>query len=182
MGNKHFKMPVNDIFRISGRGYVFAGKIESGTVQLGDEVILSNGVKSIVGAIEIDGKIYDCATEGENVGLLLGNFAKDAFTDDANLVIESIDTERNHSEISVLEQSPLKGKGIIIKGKILSGTINVGDPIIFSESSDGILQTAIVDALESNGNPTNSASQGQEVILNFKSLTMKSKFDKVIKR
>lgn len=181
MENQHFKMPVNDIFQISGRGYVFSGIIESGTVNLGDEVILSNGIKSIVSAIEIDRKLYAGASEGENVGLLLGNFAKDAFTD-ANLVIESIDTEQNHCEISVLEQSPLKGKGIIIKGKILSGTINVGDPIIFSDSSDGILQTAIVDALESNGNPTNSASQGQEVILNFKSLTMKSKFDKVIKR
>ena len=182
MENQHFKMPVNNIFKISGRGYVFAGKIESGTVKLGDEVILSNGIKSIVSAIEIDRQLYESASEGENVGLLLGNFAKDALSGDTNLVIESIDTEQNHCEISVLEQSPLKGKGIIIKGKILSGVINVGDPIIFSEPSDGILQTAIVDALETNGNPTNTASQGQEVILNFRSLTMKAQFNKVIKR
>lgn len=181
MENQHFKMPVNDIFQISGRGYVFSGIIESGTVNLGDEVILSNGIKSIVSAIEIDRKLYAGASEGENVGLLLGNFAKDAFTD-ANLVIESIDTERNHCEISVTEQSPLKGKGIIVKGKILSGSINVGDPIIYAQPSDGILQTATVDAIETDGNSVATASQGQIVALNFKSLTMRAKFDKVIKR
>lgn len=181
MENQHFKMPVNDIFQISGRGYVFSGIIESGTVNLGDEVILSNGIKSIVSAIEIDRKLYAGASEGENVGLLLGNFAKDAFTD-ANLVIESIDTERNHCEISVTEQSPLKGKGIVVKGKILSGSINVGDPIIYAQPSDGILQTATVDAIETEDNSVATASQGQIVALNFKSLTMRAKFDKVIKR
>ena len=174
-------MPVNDIFQISGRGYVFSGIIESGTVNLGDEVILSNGIKSIVSAIEIDRKLYAGASEGENVGLLLGNFAKDAFTD-ANLVIESIDTEQNHCEISVTEQSAIKGRGIVVKGKILSGTLNVGDPIIYAEPSDGILQTATVDAIETDGNSVATASQGQIVALNFKSLTMRAKFDKVIKR
>ncbi len=181
MENQHFKMPVNDIFQISGRGYVFSGIIESGTVNLGDEVILSNGIKSIVSAIEIDRKLYAGASEGENVGLLLGNFAKDAFTD-ANLVIESIDTEQNHCEISVTEQSAIKGRGIVVKGKILSGTLNVGDPIIYAQPSDGILQTATVDAIETDGNSVATASQGQIVALNFKSLTMRAKFDKVIKR
>ena len=181
MENQYFKMPVNYIFQISGRGYVFSGIIESGTVNLGDEVILSNGIKSIVSAIEIDRKLYAGASEGENVGLLLGNFAKDAFTD-ANLVIESIDTEQNHCEISVTEQSAIKGRGIVVKGKSLSGTLNVGDPIIYAEPSDGILQTATVDAIETDGNSVATASQGQIVALNFKSLTMRAKFDKVIKR
>jgi translation elongation factor EF-1alpha len=186
MENQHFKMPVNEVFHISGRGYMFLGCIESGTVDLSDEVVLNNGLKSFVNGIETDKqvieKFFNITTEGEIVGLLLGSIAPKSLTDFDNLVIESIDTERNHCEISVTEQSPLKGKGIIVKGKILSGTLNVGDPIIYAQPSDGILQTATVDAIETDGNSVATASQGQIVALNFKGLTMRAKFDKVIKR
>jgi len=182
MGNKHFKMPVNDIFTISGRGYVFVGCIESGTVHLGDEVILNNGIKSFVTAIDYDKELNESVSEGQGVGLLLGSISKNALTEFDNLVIESIDTERNHCEISVTEQSPVKGNGIVVKGKILSGCINVGDPIIYAEPNDGIFQTSIVDAIEIDGESVATATQGQIVALNFKGLTMKAKFDKVIKR
>jgi len=186
MENQHFKMPVNEVFHISGRGYMFLGCIESGTVDLGDEVVLNNGLKSFVNGIETDKqvieKFFNITTEDEIVGLLLGSIAPKSLTDFDNLVIESIDTERNHCEISVIEQSPLKGKGIIVKGKILSGSLNVGDPIIYAEPNDGIFQTSIVDAIEIDGESVATATQGQIVALNFKGLTMKAKFDKVIKR
>ena len=178
----HFRMPVNDIFHISGRGYVFCGEIESGTVHFGDEVILSNGIKSFVNGIEMGRKLFDWATKGENPGLLLGSISTKTQFDTTNLTVEGIDTERNHCEISVTEQSALKGNGIIVKGKILAGTINVGDPIIYAEPSDGIFQTATVDAIENDGTSVVSAAQGQIVTLNFKGLTMRAKFDKVIKR
>ncbi len=186
MENQHFKMPVNEVFHISGRGYMFLGCIESGTVDLGDEVVLNTGLKSFVNGIETDKKvienIFNITTEGEIVGLLLGSIAPKSLTDFDNLVIESIDTERNHCEISVTEQSPVKGNGIVVKGKILSGSINVGDPIIYAEPNDGIFQTSIVDAIEIDGESVATATQGQIVALNFKGLTMKAKFDKVIKR
>ena len=186
MENQHFKMPVNEVFHISGRGYMFLGCIESGTVDLGDEVVLNNGLKSFVNSIETDKQvienIFNITTEGEIVGLLLGSIAPKSLTDFDNLVIESIDTERNHCEISVTEQSPVKGNGIVVKGKILSGSINVGDPIIYAKSNDGIFQTSIVDAIEIDGESVATATQGQIVALNFKGLTMKAKFDKVIKR
>lgn len=125
----------------------------------------------------------DWATKGEGVGLILGSIAKNALTEFNGLVVEGIDTERNHCEISVTEQSPLKGNGVIVKGKILSGTINVCDPIIISLDINGnIFRSATVDAIEVDGANVQSASQGQIVTLNFNGLTMRTKCDKVIKR
>jgi translation elongation factor EF-Tu-like GTPase len=179
----HFSMPVNDIFHISGRGYVFCGCIASGTVHIGDEVTLSNGIKSFVNGIEMGQELFDWATKGENPGLLLGSIAKNAISDFDNLTVEGIDTERNHCEISVIEQSPVKGNGINVKGKILSGSINVGDPIIISKDINGnIFRTITVDAIEIDGQNVQSAKQGDMVTLNFKGLTMRTKCDKVINR
>ncbi|MBO7567759.1 MAG: hypothetical protein J6T60_11785 [Bacteroidales bacterium] len=182
METKHFEMPVDEVFSIAGRGYVFVGCIKSGVIHLGDEVILNKGVKSFVNAIDKGQELYNSATEGESVGLLLGSITKNDLTDFDNLVVEGIDNERNHCEIAVAGQSPLKGKGIIVKGTISYGAINVGDPVIYAEPTDGIFQTAIVNAIEVGGNSVDTASQGQEVTLNFRGLTMRSKFANVIKR
>ena len=182
METKHFKMPVDDIFYVAGRGHIFVGCIESGSIHIGDEVTLNNGLKSFVNGIEKFEQFSESATEGEGVGLLLGSITKNDLTDFDNLVVEGIDNERNRCEISVSGQSPLKGKGIVVKGTITSGTLNVGDPIIYAKPADGIFQTAIVNAIEVGGNSVDTASKGQEVMLNFRGLTMRSKFDAVIKR
>ena len=183
----HFSMPVSEVFHISTLGYCLVGGIKSGTVHLGDEVILNNGLKSFVTGIQMtdDQGQYavEWATKDEGVGLILGSIAKNAITEFDNLTVEGIDTERNHCEISVTEQSPVKGNGVIVKGKILSGSINVGDPIIISwDINGGIFRTATVDAIEVDGSNVQSATQGQIVTLNFKGLTMRTKCDKVIKR
>jgi elongation factor Tu len=75
-----FRMTVNDVFFIRGRGVVVTGQIESGTLQAGDEVYLK-GEKSTrkvkVTGIESFRKQLTQAQAGENVGILLGNITKD---------------------------------------------------------------------------------------------------------
>ena len=69
-----FRMTVEDVFSIKGRGTVVTGRIETGTVRVGDEIILQgrNGEKRIiVSGIEMFRKTMNQAGTGDNVGLLL---------------------------------------------------------------------------------------------------------------
>jgi len=74
-----FRMTVEDIFSIKGRGTVVTGKIESGTIKVGDEISIQgkNGEKkTTVTGIEMFRKTMGQANAGDNVGLLLKNIAK----------------------------------------------------------------------------------------------------------
>jgi elongation factor Tu len=72
-----FLMPVEDVFSIGGRGTVVTGKIERGTVKIGEEVeiiglCLENTTRKVAcTGIEMFHKLLDYAESGENVGLLL---------------------------------------------------------------------------------------------------------------
>lgn len=69
-----FRMTVQDVFVISGRGTVVTGRVESGRVRVGDRVELrgAQGVQNIrIKGIEMFRKTADTAGEGDNVGLLL---------------------------------------------------------------------------------------------------------------
>jgi elongation factor Tu len=75
-----FQLTVEDVFTIRGRGTVVTGRIASGTVKEGDEVLLTRpGVsrKTTVTAIESFRKKLKEATAGDNVGLLLRDITKD---------------------------------------------------------------------------------------------------------
>ena len=77
--DKPFLMPVEDVFSITGRGTVATGRIETGTVKVGDEVqILGLGEdkKSVVTGVEMFRKILDEGDAGDNVGLLLRGIDK----------------------------------------------------------------------------------------------------------
>lgn len=77
--NKPLLMPIEDIFSITGRGTVITGKIERGSVNLGDSVCLlglSNERKVIVTGIEMFQKKLDIAKAGLNVGILLRGIQK----------------------------------------------------------------------------------------------------------
>jgi elongation factor Tu len=74
-----FRMTVEDVFSIKGRGTVVTGKIESGTIKVGDEISIQgkNGEKkTIVSGIEMFRKTMSQANAGDNVGLLLKDIAK----------------------------------------------------------------------------------------------------------
>jgi len=74
-GDGTFRMPVEDIFTISGRGTVVTGRIESGTVRVGMQVnvVRAGAVTTTteVTGVEMFRKVLDTATVGDNVGLLL---------------------------------------------------------------------------------------------------------------
>ncbi len=75
-----FLMPVEDVFSISGRGTVATGRVERGTVKVGDvvEIIgLSDERKSTtVTGVEMFHKLLDEAQAGDNIGALLRGVAK----------------------------------------------------------------------------------------------------------
>lgn len=75
-----FRMTVEDVFTIRGRGTIVTGQIESGTLNVGDEVqIVGPAVagKTVVTSIETFRKQIHRAGPGDNVGLLLRNVGKD---------------------------------------------------------------------------------------------------------
>ena len=76
-----FLMPVEDIFSITGRGTVATGRVERGTVKVGDTVELVGLTTEIrdvvVTGVEMFHKLLDVAEAGDNVGLLLRGVQRD---------------------------------------------------------------------------------------------------------
>jgi elongation factor Tu len=78
--DKPFLMPVEDVFSITGRGTVATGRVERGTVKVGEEVEivgLRDTTKTVVTGVEMFRKILEQAEAGDNVGLLLRGIEKD---------------------------------------------------------------------------------------------------------
>jgi elongation factor Tu len=77
---KPFLMPIEDIFSIEGRGTVVTGKVERGTLKLGDDVeivgIKDTAVTTVTG-IEMFNKQLDQAQAGDNAGILLRGTKKE---------------------------------------------------------------------------------------------------------
>jgi len=72
--DKPFLMPVEDVFSISGRGTVITGRIESGIVNVGDEleiVGIRDTQKTICTGVEMFRKSLDRGQAGDNAGILL---------------------------------------------------------------------------------------------------------------
>ncbi len=78
--DKPFLMPIEDVFSITGRGTVVTGRIEAGTVKVGDEceiVGLRPTQKTTVTGVEMFRKLLDQGEAGDNVGLLLRGTKKE---------------------------------------------------------------------------------------------------------
>ncbi|MFD0872473.1 elongation factor Tu [Chlamydia abortus] len=73
--DKPFLMPVEDVFSITGRGTVATGRVERGTVKVGDEIeivgLVEETKKSVVTGVEMFRKLLDSAQAGDNIGALL---------------------------------------------------------------------------------------------------------------
>ncbi|MCI1359983.1 MAG: elongation factor Tu, partial [Lactobacillus sp.] len=79
--DKPFLMPVEDVFTITGRGTVASGRIDRGTIKVGDEVeivgLVDNVLKSVVTGLEMFHKTLDLGEAGDNVGVLLRGIDRD---------------------------------------------------------------------------------------------------------
>jgi elongation factor Tu len=73
-------MPVEDVFSIEGRGTVVTGRIERGTIKVGEEVEiigLRDTQKTIVTGVEMFNKNMTEGLAGDNVGILLRGTKKE---------------------------------------------------------------------------------------------------------
>ncbi len=74
-----FRMVVQDVFSIAKRGTVVTGKIETGTLKVGDEVMIrgrGSEKKAVVSGIEAFRKTLQQADQGDTVGVLLKDIAR----------------------------------------------------------------------------------------------------------
>jgi elongation factor Tu len=78
--DKPFLMPVEDVFSITGRGTVATGRVDRGTIKMGEEIEIvgiKDTRKSIVTGVEMFRKLLDKAEAGDNIGLLLRGVEKE---------------------------------------------------------------------------------------------------------
>lgn len=73
--DKPFLMPVEDVFSITGRGTVATGRVDRGTIKVGEEVeivgLTDKPRKTVVTGVEMFRKILDRGEAGDNIGCLL---------------------------------------------------------------------------------------------------------------
>ena len=78
--DRPFQMPIEDVFSITGRGTVVTGRVEQGTLAVGEQVEIV-GLRDVqtttVTGVEMFRKLLDEALAGDNVGLLLRGIGKD---------------------------------------------------------------------------------------------------------
>ncbi|MFZ1793190.1 MAG: elongation factor Tu [Anaerolineae bacterium] len=78
--DKPFMMPVEDVFSIKGRGTVVTGRVERGSVKVGDpiEIVgLKDTRQTVVTGLEMFHKMLDNAEAGDNCGALLRGIERD---------------------------------------------------------------------------------------------------------
>ena len=78
--DQDFLMPVEDVFSISGRGTVVTGRIEKGTIKVGEEIEIV-GIRdtqtTTVTGVEMFRKEMEQGEAGDNCGILLRGIKKD---------------------------------------------------------------------------------------------------------
>jgi len=79
--DRPFLMPVEDVFTITGRGTVATGRVEQGTVKVGEDVeivgIRPKITKTVVTGVEMFRKLLDQGQAGDNIGVLLRGTRRD---------------------------------------------------------------------------------------------------------
>ncbi|NCP11535.1 MAG: elongation factor Tu [Sphingomonadales bacterium] len=78
--DRPFLMPIEDVFSISGRGTVVTGRIETGVVNVGDEVEIvgiKDTAKTTVTGVEMFRKLLDRGEAGDNVGALIRGIGRE---------------------------------------------------------------------------------------------------------
>ena len=79
--DQNFLMPIEDVFSISGRGTVVTGRVETGVVNVGDEVEIvgiKDTQKTTVTGVEMFRKLLDRGEAGDNIGALIRGVGREA--------------------------------------------------------------------------------------------------------
>jgi len=71
-----FRMTVADVFAIRNRGSVATGRVESGSLRVGDTVQIDGTLQARVDAIEVFRNSIEQANVGENIGVLFKGVEK----------------------------------------------------------------------------------------------------------
>lgn len=75
--NKPLRMPVQDVYTITGVGTVPVGRVETGVMKPGDKIVfMPSGAKGEVKSIEMHHKQLEKAEPGDNVGFNVRGIAK----------------------------------------------------------------------------------------------------------
>jgi len=98
--DKPFLMPIEDVFSITGRGTVVTGRVERGTLKVGDEVeivgLSPEKKKTVVTGVEMFRKVLDQAVAGDNIGALLRGIDKNEV--ERGMVIAKPGTVQPHTK------------------------------------------------------------------------------------
>ena len=83
--DQDFLMPVEDVFSISGRGTVVTGRIEKGTIKIGETIEIvgfGDTQTTTVTGVEMFRKEMDQGQAGDNCGILLRGIKKSKLRED----------------------------------------------------------------------------------------------------
>jgi elongation factor Tu len=78
--NKPFLMPIEDVFSIKGRGTVVTGRVDRGTIKVGEEVEIvgiKDTRKTVCTGVEMFHKLLDQGQAGDNIGVLLRGIGRE---------------------------------------------------------------------------------------------------------
>lgn len=78
--DKPFLMPIEDVFSITGRGTVATGRVDRGTIKVGEKVEIvgiRDTQETVCTGVEMFRKLLDRAEAGDNIGALLRGVARD---------------------------------------------------------------------------------------------------------
>ena len=93
-----FRMTVADVFAIRNRGTVATGRVESGTLRVGDTVQIDGTLDARVDAIEVFRKSIDEANVGENIGVLFKGVEKSQLKRGSVLTSSSSSSSSSYGE------------------------------------------------------------------------------------
>lgn len=76
--DKPLRIPVQDVYSITGVGTVPVGRVETGVIEIGDEVVFQpSGKKAEVKSIEMHHEDIERAEPGDNIGFNIRGLSKD---------------------------------------------------------------------------------------------------------